>query len=99
MNVINYSNDTMIEDIKSICCSQARLNSTILSCIDSLNKIERVTSIDRPIERGADSSSDTETSINLAPYKTYMELASIVSLTLTLNKLQHVALLYSKIHG
>ena len=77
----------MIEDIKSICCSQARLNSTILSCIDGSDKIERVTSIDRPIEGRVGGSSDVEITINLAPYKMYMELASNISLTLTLNKL------------
>jgi PIF1-like helicase len=87
------SNDTSIEDMKSICRSQARLNSKILSCIDGSDKIERATSVDGPVEGRADGSSDAEITINLAPYKTYTELASNVSLTLTLNDLQQMVLL------
>ena len=55
--------------------------------------MEAATSINKSAGGRAVDSSDAEITINLAPYKTYTELASNVSLTLTLNELQQMVLL------
>ena len=55
--------------------------------------MEAATSVDKSAGGRAVDSSDAEITINLAPYKTYTELASNVSLTLTLNELQQMVLL------